>query len=261
MNNMKDMKVVILCGGLGTRLKEETEFKPKPLIEIGGKPILWHIMKIYSHFGCNDFVLCLGYKGHMIKDYFLKHREMLNDFTLNVNKGHIDHHNNEAGDWNITFAETGSDTNTGGRLKKVEKYVADDNFLMTYGDGVSDVNINELLAHHLKKGKIATLTSIQPMSRFGIVEFNSDHAIKSFKEKPKLDGWINGGFFVFKKEFFNYLDGNPILEQEPLRKLAEENQLVAYPHTGFWECMDTYRDFEFLNKLWKEGKAFWKVWG
>ncbi len=254
------MKVVILCGGLGTRLREETEFKPKPLVEIGGKPILWHIMKAYSHFGYKDFILCLGYKGHMIKDYFLKHKAMFSDFTLNLSKGREEYHNDETEDWNVTFVETGAETNTGGRVKKIEKYIQDEHFFMTYGDGVADIDIKALLQHHLSKGKIATLTSIQPMSRFGILEFDNNHIVTSFKEKPKLEGWINAGFFVFKKDIFNFLDGNPVLEQEPLKRLAEEGQLSAYPHNGLWGCMDTHRDFEELNKLWSSGRAFWKVW-
>ncbi|HIH17783.1 MAG TPA: glucose-1-phosphate cytidylyltransferase [Nanoarchaeota archaeon] len=254
------MKVVILCGGLGTRLREETEFKPKPLVEIGGKPILWHIMKIYSHYGYKDFVLCLGYKGHMIKDYFLKHKAMTSDFTLDVKQGKEEYHSHDTDDWHITFAETGDETNTGGRVNRIEKYIDSDNFFLTYGDGVSDVNIQELLQHHLKNSRIATLTSIQPASRFGVIEFDATHSVNSFKEKPKLDGWINGGFFVFNKEIFRYLEGNPVLEQDPLKTLALQNQLTVYPHAGLWECMDTHRDFEHLNKLWKEGKAFWKVW-
>ncbi|MEK6852329.1 MAG: glucose-1-phosphate cytidylyltransferase [Nanoarchaeota archaeon] len=254
------MKVVILCGGLGTRLREETEFRPKPIVEIGGKPILWHIMKIYSHFGYRDFILCLGYKGHVIKDYFLKHRAMFSDFTLDFGKGKEEYHSNEAEDWRITFAETGAETKTGGRVKKIEKYINEDNFFMTYGDGVADIDIRALLGHHLRNGKIATLTSIQPMSRFGVIEFDDSHSVVSFKEKPKLDGWINAGFFVFKKDIFDYLEGDPVLEKEPLSKLSRENQLTAYPHRGLWECMDTHRDFEFLNSLWKDGRAFWKIW-
>jgi len=260
------MKVVILCGGLGTRLREETEFKPKPLVEIGGKPILWHIMKTYVHYGHKDFILCLGYKGHMIKDYFLNHKAMFNDFTLNLKEGKEEYHFNnsnnsdhETEDWNITFAETGQTTNTGGRLKKIDKYIDDENFFMTYGDGVANVDIKELLQHHLSKGKIATLTSTKPTSRFGIIDFDMNHNITSFKEKPQVEGWINAGFFVFNKKVFDYLENNPVLEQDPLKKLAAEGQLTAYPHHGLWECMDTHRDFEYLNKLWREGKAFWKV--
>jgi len=254
------MKVVILCGGKGTRLREETEFKPKPLIEIGGKPILWHIMKIYSHFGYKDFILCLGYKGHLIKDYFLKHKAMFSDFTLHTSEGKEEYHNNESDNWKITFAETGLETNTGGRIKKIQKYIDGDSFFLTYGDGVADINIKELLEHHQNKGRIATLTSIQPMSRFGVLEFDSNHSVASFKEKPKLDGWINAGFFVLNKKIFDYLEENSVFEQEPLRNLAKDRQLTAYSHKGYWECMDTYRDFEMLNKFWNEGKAFWKVW-
>lgn len=254
------MKTVILCGGKGTRLREETEFKPKPLVEIGGKPILWHIMKLYAHYGHKDFILCLGYKGHKIKEYFLKHRAMFSDFTLDLGQGKEEYHDNKSDDFKITFAETGEETNTGGRIKKIQKYINDDNFFLTYGDGVANVNIKELLEHHLAKGKIATLTSIQPMSRFGVLEADENHSVQSFKEKPKLDGWINAGFFVLNRKVFDYLDENCVFEQDPLKNLAKEGQLTAFKHNGLWECMDTYRDYEFLNSLWKQGKAFWKIW-
>ncbi len=257
------MKVVILCGGLGTRLKEETEFKPKPLVTIGGMPILWHIMKIYSHYGYKDFVLCLGYKGHEIKNFFVTYDLLRHDFTLNLGKrekNSIYHNSEQLEDWNITFAETGLETLTGGRIKKIEKYIDEDDFFLTYGDGLADVNIKNLLNFHQKHGKIGTLTSIQPLSRFGIVDFNELGMVTSFKEKPKLDGWINGGFFVFKKDVFDYIDGNEVFEQTPLSKLAKNEQLAAYAHKGLWECMDTHRDFENLNKIWNSGNAFWKVW-
>lgn len=259
---MEDIPVVILCGGLGTRLKEETEFKPKPMVEIGGIPILWHIMKIYSHQGFKDFILCLGYKGHMIKDYFLKYRLMANDFSMNLKKRDpMNYHTGSDEDWNITFAETGSETETGGRIKRIERYIKGDRFFLTYGDGVADINIIDLLNFHKSKGKIATLTAIQPMSRFGIVEFDKNNIITSFKEKPKLDGFINGGFFVLEKGVFNYLRGDKdIFEQEPLKNLAKDGQIVAYPHNGFWECMDTFKDVKRLEQLWEAKKASWKLW-
>lgn len=258
---MNNMKVVILCGGLGTRLKEETEFKPKPMVFIGGKPILWHIMKIYSHYGYKDFILCLGYRGEMIKDYFLKHNLMAHDFTLNLSdKTERMHNIRELEDWNITFADTGLETNTGGRIKRIEKYITGEHFFLTYGDGLSDIEIEKLLKYHLERKKIVTLTSIQPTSIYGIVEFESDGVVKSFKEKPKLDGWINGGFFVCKKEIFSYIKENDVFEQDPLIHLARDRQLVAYPHPGSWQCMDTFKDAQRLNELWESGKAFWKVW-
>ncbi len=260
---MEKPKVVILCGGLGTRLKEETEFKPKPLVTIGSMPILWHVMKIYSHYGYKDFVLCLGYKSHEIKNFFLNYDSLKHDFTLKLGErgsSHLYHSSNVLEDWNVTFAETGPETNTGGRIKKIEKYIKDDNFFLTYGDGLADVDINKLYNFHLEHKKIATLTSIQPISRFGIVEFDERGNVNSFKEKPRLDGWINGGFFVLKKNVFDYIKENDVFEQAPLMDLAKNNQLVAYPHKGSWECMDTHRDFENLNKIWNSGKAFWKIW-
>ncbi|MEK6974141.1 MAG: glucose-1-phosphate cytidylyltransferase [Nanoarchaeota archaeon] len=257
------MKTVILCGGQGTRLREHTEFVPKPLVHVGNMPILWHIMKIYSHFGHKDFVLCLGYKGHEIKNFFMTYDLLKHDFTLNLanrDSTHFYHNNHLLEDWKITFVETGLETNTGGRIKQVEKYIDDDNFFMTYGDGLANININELYKFHLNHKKIATLTSIQPMSRFGIVTFDDKGIITSFKEKPKLDGWINGGFFVLKKDVFDYIGENDVFEQDPLIKLAKDKELMSYPHNGFWECMDTHRDYEMLNKIWNSGNAFWKVW-
>ncbi len=257
------MKVVILCGGFGTRLKEETEFKPKPLVTIGHMPILWHIMKIYSHYGYKDFVLCLGYKSNEIKNFFMTYDILKHDFTLNLGNrksAKVYHNSNLLEDWTITFAETGLETNTGGRIKKIEKHIKDDNFFMTYGDGLADLNINELYKFHIKHKKIATLTSIQPTSRFGVLDFDKNGTVISFKEKPKLDGWINGGFFVLKKDVFDYIGENDVLEQEPIRKLAKNNQLIAFQHKGFWECMDTHRDFEMLNKIWNSGNVPWKVW-
>jgi glucose-1-phosphate cytidylyltransferase len=258
------MKVVILCGGLGTRLKEETEYKPKPMVEVGGWPILWHIMKSYSQYGFNEFVLCLGYKGNIIKDYFLNYSARSNDFTLKL-KNHdlIVHNNHSEVDWEITFAETGPNTMTGGRIKKVEKYIDGDTFMLTYGDGVCDVNIKDLLEFHKSNGKIGTLTGVVPPSRFGDL-ITDKNLVKTFSEKPQFDkrGMINGGYFVFNKSFFKYLSNSDdcIMERQPLENLAKDGQLCAFEHKGFWQCMDTYRDFELLNSLWNENKAAWKTW-
>jgi len=258
------MKVVILCGGLGTRLKEETEFKPKPMVEIGGRPIIWHIMKIYSHYGFNRFILCLGYKGEVIKNYFYNYEIQNNDFTITLGKDDLKIHNqhSESG-WEITFAETGSNTMTGARVKKIQKYINDDIFMLTYGDGLSNINISELLSFHNSHGKIATITGVLPPSRFGEI-LNENNLVRSFNEKPQIHsgGLINGGFFVFNKKFFNYLSDSDdcILERLPLENLVKDKQLCVFEHDGFWQCMDTYRDFEMLNNFWKEGKASWKIW-
>lgn len=258
----KKMKVVILCGGIGTRMREETEFKPKPLVPIGRMPVLWHIMKIYSHYGFKDFVLCLGYKGEMIREFFLNFEEMTNDFTLNLRskKEKVTHHDkHHLEDWNITFVDTGPETNTGGRVKRIEHLIDGDEFFLTYGDGLSNVNISELLKYHHSKKKTGTLTAINPTSPFGIIEVKNGIA-KSFKEKPRLEGLINGGFFVFNKKIFDYLEENSILEEEPLRRLTSEGKLAVYEHGDFWQCMDTFKDVERLNKMWREGETPWKVW-
>ncbi len=260
----KKVKVVILCGGKGTRLREETELKPKPLIEIGHRPILWHIMKSYAYFGFTDFVLCVGYKGSMIKDYFLNYEAMNNDFTVCLGqKNKIKFHTNhrECG-WNVTVVDTGDDTQTGARVKKVEKYIDTDTFMLTYGDGVCDVNIKELLKFHQQQNKIGTVTGVHPSSRFGelIIEGKS---VKDFSEKPQTTkGFINGGFFVFEKKFFDYLDSeeNCLLERQPLEDLANDKQLSVYLHEGFWQCMDTRREMDMLNKMWEDNKAPWKRW-
>lgn len=256
-------KVVILCGGLGTRLKEETEYRPKPLVKIGEMPILWHIMKIYSHYGYNDFVLCLGYKGEMIKEYFLNYEWMSNDFTINLKSGRerVTRHTHETEDWTITFAETGSETPTGGRIKKIEKYVRDDDyFLATYGDGIATMDISELVNFHKAKGKIATLTGTHPISKYGKVKYGVDGIITSFEEKPALEDIVNGGFFIFNKEIFDYMDENCILEDDVLSKLAVARQLAIFVHRGFWHCMDTYKDFITLNEMWNSGNSPWKIW-
>jgi glucose-1-phosphate cytidylyltransferase len=258
------MKTIILCGGHGMRLREETEFKPKPLVEIGGLPILWHIMKIYSHYGFNDFVLCLGHKGHMIKDYFLNYENRISDFTLNLKNKKITTYSPDIENWNITFVDTGLNTNTGGRIKRVEKYINEDNFFLTYGDGVSDINIKELLKFHQNHKKIGTVVAVRPIARFGLLELNkSSDAIISFSKKNLIqDGRIDGGFMVFKKEFFDYLtpDEECMLEDEPLKKLARDDQFRAYKYDGFWQCMDTISQVNLLNEFWNSNNAPWKVW-
>jgi len=255
----KDIKVVILCGGKGTRLREETAFKPKPLVEIGNKPILWHIMKIYSHFGYKNFVLCLGYKGNMIKDYFLKYDFLNNDFTLELEKNNIIFHCKKQEDWNITFADTGENTNTGGRIKLIEKYINEDYFFATYGDGVADINIDKLVLSHLNSKKIATLTALHPVSKYGILEIDNSNTVTYFKEKPIVKDWVSGGFFVFNNQIFDYLDTNSILEEDSFERLVEEKNLNVFKHDGFWGSMDTYKDVEYLRKLWNKEKK-WKIW-
>ena len=256
-------KVVILCGGMGTRLREETEYRPKPLVEIGGRPVLWHIMKIYSHCGFNDFILCLGYKGAMIKEYFLNYRLMNSDFTLRLDSGREPefHRPLQNDQWTITFADTGADAMTGARVKRIERYITGDYFMLTYGDGVADLDICRLWEFHLAHGKIGTVTGVHPLSRYGELSLQGT-LVNEFNEKP-LDqaGFISGGFFVFHRRFFDYLtdDDGCTLEREPLEALTREGQLAGYLHHGFWHCMDTYRDFTRLNELWKMG-APWKVW-
>jgi glucose-1-phosphate cytidylyltransferase len=261
--NSVNSQVVILCGGMGTRLREETEFRPKPLVEIGGKPILWHIMKIYSHFGFNDFVLCLGYKGHMIKEYFLNYRMMNSDFTLRLNSpDHPEFHSVNAHEpWSITFADTGAETMTGARVKRIEPFITGDDFMLTYGDGVADIDIGRLLEFHRGHGKIATVTGVRTQSRYGELSVQ-DGQVKRFSEKPQSEeGLISGGFFAFRRQIFDYLpdDDGCALERGPLESLAQQGQLMSYTHTGYWHCMDTYRDFIALNELWRQD-APWKVW-
>jgi len=253
------MKVVILCGGKGTRMREETEYRPKPLVEIGGKPILWHIMKSYSSYGFNDFILCVGYKGEMIKQYFMDMYWRNNDFTLHFNGDRkIEYHTKEEENWNITIINTGIETMTGGRLKQVEKYIDDKEFMFTYGDGLSNVNILELLKFHRKKGKIGTLTGVNPVSTFGVMEVK-DGIVNSFKEKPILNDRINGGFMVFNKNIFKYLGSEDcFFEQEPIRNLAKDKQLSMYEHNGFWTAIDTFKDVEAVNKLWDKGEHLWR---
>jgi glucose-1-phosphate cytidylyltransferase len=257
------MKVVILCGGLGTRLREETEFRPKPLVDVGGRPILWHIMKLYAHHGFQDFVLCLGYRGDMIKEYFLNYEAMTNDFTICLGKQSKIHYNDHHQEQNfrVTLADTGAESMTGGRVKRVQKYISDDRFMVTYGDGVSDVDVNKLLAFHESHGKLATVTTFRPISRFGILNIDAENQVQNFIEKPKADAWASAGYFVFERKIFDYLDGDQcILEREPLERLAHEGQLMSYRHDGFFYAMDTFREYQLLNDLWKSGEAPWKVW-
>jgi glucose-1-phosphate cytidylyltransferase len=258
------LKVVILCGGLGTRLREETEFRPKPLVEVGGRPILWHIMKIYAHHGLRDFVLCLGYRGQMIKEYFLNYEAMNNDFTICLGRQHRIAYHDAHGeqDFQVTLADTGAETMTGGRVKRIEKYVTDDAFLVTYGDGVADIDIRALLDFHRRHGRLATITTVHPFSRFGQLDVDDEGHVREFVEKPQLQGWASAGFFVFDRRVFDYLGGDDcVLEREPLERLAAEGQLMAYRHGGFFYAMDTYREYEYLNELWAAGRAPWKVWG
>ena len=257
-------KVVILCGGLGTRLKEETEYKPKPMVEIGDKPILWHIMKIYAHYGFKDFILCLGYKGELIKEYFLNYDVLNNDFTIRLGQEKEITIQNplEESDWSITLADTGNNTLKGARLKRIEKYITEDTFMVTYGDGVGNINIKKLLDFHNQHGKVATVTGVRPPSLFGELLVKDNKALL-FSEKPQTSaGLISGGFFVFNRKIFDYLtdDDNCDFEKGPLEKIATSGELMVYIHNGLWACMDTYRDVEYLNRLWQNSQAFWRVW-
>lgn len=257
------MKVVILAGGFGTRLSEETELKPKPMIEIGGKPILWHIMKIYSHFGFNDFIICCGYKGYYIKEYFANYFLHQADLTIDLSKNSVSVHKSNAEPWKITLIDTGVNTMTGGRIKRIESFVEKKQFMLTYGDGVSDVNLKSLLKFHQDSGKQATLTAVQPSGKFGAIDLNPEGEVSSFHEKPKGDGaWINGGFFVLEPQVFDYIkDGDStVWEQSPLKELAKCQQLNAFKHSGFWKPMDTLRDKNELENLWNIDKAPWKLW-
>ncbi len=253
--------VIILAGGFGTRLREETEFRPKPMVPVGTKSILWHIMKIYSHYGFCKFIICLGYKGEMIKDYFLKYQLQGIDFTINTKTGKVVEHLVNDEEWEITLVDTGADCYTGGRVARAAKYINSDRFMMTYGDGLADINISELLKFHLSSGKLATLTGVNLPSRFGNLEIE-ENKVTSFLEKKKVtDEWINGGFMVLEKDFLKYLsvDSSCVFEKEPLFNAAKDEQLMVYKHNGFWQCMDTLREHEKLEELWKKG-APWKVW-
>ena len=258
------MKVVILAGGLGTRISEESHLKPKPMIEIGGKPILWHIMKSFSSYGFNDFVICCGYKGYLIKEYFLNYFLYNSDITVELTNNKVDVHFANTESFTVTLVDTGLQTNTAGRIQKIEKYVANETFMLTYGDGVSDINIDDLLAFHKSAGKLATLTSVQLPTRFGTVETNESSVVTSFKEKPHgKDIWINGGYFVLEPGIFSYLKGDMETvqwEKEPMEKITKDHQLVAYRHYGFWKCMDAMRDKIELEQLWESNQAKWKTW-
>ncbi len=257
------MKAVILCGGLGTRLREETEFRPKPLVPVGERPILWHIMKTFSHFGIRDFVLCLGYRGDLIKEYFLNYEAFNSDFTICLGDRKATHYHkiHDEQDFRVTLVDTGQATMTGGRLQRVRKYVEDETFMLTYGDGVADINIAAALEFHARHGKIATMSTVRPVSRFGVINTSQDDQILSFSEKPQMDSWVNIGFMVFNPAIFDYLSGDEcVLEREPLERLATDRQIMAYRHEGFFYAMDTYREYQALNEIWASGNAPWKVW-
>ena len=258
------MKVVIFAGGLGTRISEETDTRPKPMVEIGGKPIIWHIMKIYSHYGFNEFIICLGYKGYVIKEYFMNYFLHNADITIDLENNKMDIHDSNAESFKVTLVETGLNTKTAGRLQQVKKYIGNEDFMLTYGDGVADVNIAALVEYHKKNNKFVTVTAVQPDARFGGMDLAADGAVNSFREKAKADSqWINGGFFVLKPEVFSYLEkdmNNVMWEDEPLENLTANKQLIAYKHNGFWKCMDALRDKIELNALWDNKTAPWKIW-
>lgn len=257
------MKVVILAGGMGTRISEESHLKPKPMIEIGGKPILWHIMKIYSYYGFNDFIICCGYKGHMIKEYFMNYYIHQSDITIDLANNMTEVHSNSSEPWKVTLVDTGLYTGTAGRIKMIQKYVGDEPFMMTYGDGVGDVDITKLVEFHKSHGKIATITATRPAGRFGAIQLDDENSfVYSFMEKPKQDqAWINAGFAVFNREIFNYLDDlSKMLEMEPYEHIARDGQMAAYKHSGFWQPMDTLRDKNYLDGLYYKQNAPWMVW-
>ncbi|HET7218705.1 MAG TPA: glucose-1-phosphate cytidylyltransferase [Vicinamibacterales bacterium] len=258
------MQTLILCGGMGTRLREETEYRPKPMVEIGGRPILWHIMKCYAAHGFTDFVLCLGYRGETIKEYFLNYEAMNNDFTIELGKPNAVCYHDAHGEngWRVTLVDTGLQTMTGARIKRASRHVSGDRFMVTYGDGVSNVDLRNLVAFHERAGTLATVTGVHPSSRFGELMVTGDR-VSQFSEKPQTHkGLINGGFFVFERQALEYLsdDANCVLEREPLERLSNDGQLAVYQHAGFWQCMDTYRDYQHLNHLWESGGAEWKQW-
>lgn len=258
------MKAVLLAGGLGTRMREETEFRPKPMVEIGGKPVLWHLMKVFAANGITDFVICTGYKGEQIKEYFLNYAAHNNDFTIRLGQRsdlvfHDDHLESE---WTVTVADTGAATLTGGRVERIERYVAGERFMVTYGDGLADIDLGALLDFHTGHGRKATITTVRPLSRFGLVDVDATERVTRFREKPQMEDWVSAGFFVFEPEVFDYLrdSDDVMLEHEPLARLAAEGQLSAYRHDGFWQPMDTYRESQLLNEMWETGQAPWKVW-
>lgn len=256
------MKVCILAGGFGTRLSEETDLRPKPMVEIGGKPILWHVMKCYSLYGFNEFVVLLGYKGHVVRDYFLNYFYYESDITVNLNTNDVSIHNNFSEPWKVTLLDTGLNSMTGARIKKAKKVIGCNQFLLTYGDGVADINVTELVAHHSKSGKLCTMTCVQPEGRFGSVNINGN-SVYNFNEKPKGDGaWVNGGFFVCEPEVFDYIGDSTdeVFEQNPLKTLAKNDQLNAFKHNKFWRCMDTLKDKKDLDQMYSSDKAPWKKW-
>ena len=256
-----DVPAVILAGGLGTRIREETEFKPKPMVEIGGRPVLWHIMKHLSHYGIKRFIICVGYKGDVVRDYFLNYRARNNDFTvtLGAQESLRFYDNHDESNWEVTVAETGALTNTGGRISRIQNYIKNETFLCTYGDGLTDLNVSELISFHENKKTIATVTAVRPHTRFGVLEIGKTNQVLNFREKPLSDGWINGGFFVFEPQIFDFLNNDVVLEQEPLQELARIEQLNAFKHEGFWQPMDTFRESKILNDLWSSGNAPWKA--
>ena len=256
------MKVVILAGGLGTRLSEETSVRPKPMLEIGEKPILWHIMKIYAAYGFTEFVICLGYKGYIIKEYFLNYYIHQSDVTVNMRAGSVDIHDSKSEDWKVTLVDTGTSTLTGGRIKRIQKYIGNSPFLLTYGDGVGDVDLKSLVSHHQRNKKLVTVTAVQPSGRFGLLNIDGEGLVRSFLEKPVGDGgWINGGFFVCEPGIFKYIEGDHTTwEREPMENLANQGQMTFFKHTGFWKPMDTQRDKKEMEDLWQMGKAPWKIW-
>jgi glucose-1-phosphate cytidylyltransferase len=255
------VKTVILAGGMGTRLAEETDVTPKPMVEIGGPPILWHIMKIYSAHGFNEFVVAVGYKGETIKNYFLNYYYLQNDFSISFGDGKLEVHDGRRDDWTVHVVDTGVETNTGGRIKRLAPWIGNETFMLTYGDGVADMDVEQLLAFHRSHGRLATVTAVRPPARFGGLSFNGD-LVCDFIEKPQIgEGWINGGFFVLEPQVLDYIDGDEsIFERDPLERLAADEQLVAYRHEGFWQCMDTVRDVRLLRALWESGDVPWAVW-
>ena len=259
---INNMKVVILAGGFGTRLSEETQIKPKPMIEIGGKPILWHIMKIYSYYGFNDFIICLGYKGYMIKEYFFNYFMHQSDLTIDLKTNSIETHSSNAEPWKISLIDTGTNSMTGGRIKRIKDYVGDETFLLTYGDGVGNINIEDLVKYHKSKQKLVTITAVQPSGRFGSLNLNEQNNVQSFLEKPEGDGaWINGGFFVCEPEIFDFINSDHTTwEREPMEKIASKGEMTAFKHNGFWKPMDTLREKKELENLWNKGNAPWKIW-
>ena len=256
------MKVVILAGGFGSRLAEETQLKPKPMVEIGGKPILWHIMKIYSAHGLNDFIICCGYKGYIIKEYFANYYLHTSDITLDMSKNTMEMQQCNSEPWNVTLIDTGYNVGTGGRLKRILSFLGDEDFCFTYGDGLSNVNISDLIAFHGERNKLATVTAVLPPTRYGVLSFNEGGNVRAFEEKPEGDGgWINGGFFVLSPKVLDYINGDDVMwEHEPMKGLVRDDQLSAFPHKGFWYPMDTLRDKNYLEKLWVSGNAPWKIW-